>query len=193
MSKTKILVFQMKELVYTGIFVGLGLLLIILLIVMFYPSGDEDTATETTTAEAAVYNPGIYNSQMQLGDTTLNLEIVVDESQIKSVSLVNLDESVTTMYPLVKPSLEFLEEELVAGTPIDDITVSEKSKYTQTMLIDGIKNALSKATVEQLIRALCSPDLLSTAHRRHHSACGGLPAATALQSPPWARREYRSA
>ena len=62
MSKTKILVFQMKELVYTGIFVGLGLLLIILLIVMFYPSGDEDTATETTTAEAAVYNPGIYNS-----------------------------------------------------------------------------------------------------------------------------------
>ncbi len=149
MSKTKILVFQMKELVYTGIFVGLGLLLIILLIVMFYPSGDEDTAAETTTAEAAVYNPGIYNSQMQLGDTTLNLEIVVDESQIKSVSLVNLDESVTTMYPLVKPSLEFLEEELVAGTPIDDITVSEKSKYTQTMLIDGIKNALSKATVEQ--------------------------------------------
>lgn len=149
MSKTKILVFQMKELVYTGIFVGLGLLLIILLIVMFYPSGDENTAAETTTAEAAVYNPGIYNSQMQLGDTTLNLEIVVDESQIKSVSLVNLDESVTTMYPLVKPSLEFLEEELVAGTPIDDITVSEKSKYTQTMLIDGIKNALSKATVEQ--------------------------------------------
>ncbi len=149
MSKTKILVFQMKELVYTGIFVGLGLLLIILLIVMFYPSGDEDTAAETTTSEAAVYNPGIYNSQMQLGDTTLNLEIVVDESQIKSVSLVNLDESVTTMYPLIKPSLEFLEEELVAGTPIDDITVSEKSKYTQTMLIDGIKNALSKATVEQ--------------------------------------------
>lgn len=139
----------MKELVYTGIFVGLGLLLIILLIVMFYPSGDEDTAAETTTAEAAVYNPGIYNSQMQLGDTTLNLEIVVDESQIKSVSLINLDESVTTMYPLVKPSLEFLEEELVAGTPIDDITVSEKSKYTQTMLIDGIKSALSKATVEQ--------------------------------------------
>ena len=44
MSKTKILVFQMKELVYTGIFVGLGLLLIILLIVMFYPSGGEDNA-----------------------------------------------------------------------------------------------------------------------------------------------------
>lgn len=148
MSKTKIVVFQMKELVYTGIFVGLGILLIILLIVMFYPSGD-DTAQEALGTETAVYTPGIYNSQMQLGDTTLNLEVVVDESQIKSVALVNLDDSITTMYPLVKPSLEFLEEELVAGTPIDQIAVNEKSKYTQTMLIDGIKNALSKAKVNQ--------------------------------------------
>lgn len=149
MSKTKILVFQMKELVYTGIFVGLGLLLIILLIVMFKPSNGKNAALETSYSESVVYTPGIYNSQMQLGDTTLNLEVVVDENQIKSVSFVNLDESVTTMYPLVKPSLEFLEEELVAGTPIDEIVVNEKSKYTQTMLIDGIKNALSKATAEQ--------------------------------------------
>lgn len=145
MSKTKIVVFQMKELVYTGIFVGLGILLIILLIVMFYPSKDKDTALETSTGETAAYTPGIYNSQMQLGDTTLNLEVVVDENQIKSVSFVNLDESVSTMYPLVKPSLESLEEELTAGTPIDQITLNEKSKYTQTMLIDGIKNALAKA------------------------------------------------
>lgn len=145
MSKTKIVVFQMKELVYTGIFVGLGILLIILLIVMFYPSKDKDTALETSTGETAAYTPGIYNSQMQLGDTTLNLEVVVDENQIKSISFVNLDESVSTMYPLVKPSLESLEEELTAGTPIDQITLNEKSKYTQTMLIDGIKNALAKA------------------------------------------------
>lgn len=148
MSKTKIIVFQMKELVYTGIFVGLGILLIVLLIVMFYPSGN-DTAQETSATESVVYMPGIYNSQMQLGDTTLNLEVVVDESQIKSVSFVNLDESVTTMYPLVEPSLKFLEEELVAGTPIDQIAVNEKSKYTQTMLMDGIKSALSKAIAEQ--------------------------------------------
>lgn len=150
MSKTKIVVLQMKELVYTGIFVGLGILLIILLIVMFYPSGKKDSATEvdSSSVEASMYTPGIYNSQMQLGDTALNLEVVVDENQIKSVSFVNLDESVTTMYPLVKPSLESLEEELVAGKSIDEITINEKSKYTQTMLIDGIKRALDKAKNE---------------------------------------------
>jgi uncharacterized protein with FMN-binding domain len=139
----------MKELVYTGIFAGLGLLLIILLIVMFYPSGSENTSQNPDSSEAAVYTPGVYNSQLQLGETTLNLEVVVDESQIKSVSFVNLEESVSTMYPLVEPSLEFLEEELVSGKSIDEISVSEKSKYTQTMLIDGIKNALSKAAVQQ--------------------------------------------
>lgn len=146
MSKTKIVVLQMKELVYTGIFVGLGILLIILLIVMFYPFNKEKSAQEVdSSTETASYTPGIYNSQMQLGDTTLNLEVVVDENQIKSVSFVNLDESVATMYPLVKPSLEYLEQELVAGKAIDEIAVNEKSKYTQSMLVDGIRNALEKA------------------------------------------------
>lgn len=147
MSKTKIVVLQMKELVYTGIFVGLGILLVILLIVMFYPFHKDESAQETNSSgiEANAYIPGVYNSQLQLGDTSLNLEVVVDENQVKSVSLVNLDESITTMYPLVKPSLAYIEEELVAGTAIDDIAVNEKSKYTQAMLVDGIKNALEKA------------------------------------------------
>lgn len=118
MSKTKIIVLQMKELVYTGIFVGLGILLIVLLFVMFYPKKEKSSdATADVTAEAASYVPGIYNSELKLGENTLNLEVVVDEDQIKSVSFVNLDDSVTTMYPLVKPSLEGIEKELIAGTP----------------------------------------------------------------------------
>ena len=113
MSKTKIIVLQMKELVYTGIFVGLGILLIVLLFVMFYPKKEKSSdATADVTAEAASYVPGIYNSELKLGENTLNLEVVVDEDQIKSVSFVNLDDSVTTMYPLVKPSLEGIEKEL---------------------------------------------------------------------------------
>lgn len=35
-AKTKIIVLRMKELIYTGIFIVLGLLLIILLIVVFH-------------------------------------------------------------------------------------------------------------------------------------------------------------
>ncbi len=41
-SKTKIVVLRMKEIIYTAIFIGLGLLLIALLLIMF-PSWKEDT------------------------------------------------------------------------------------------------------------------------------------------------------
>ena len=143
MAKTKIIVIQTKELIYTAIFAGLGILLILLLVFMFLPSkSSDDNKTEQT---GRTYAPGVYTSQVKLGESTLNLELVVDADQIKSVSLVNLDKSVTTMYPLVKPSLETIEKQLVAGTSLDDIPLSEKSKYTETLLIEGIRTALDKA------------------------------------------------
>ena len=37
-SKTKIVVLHLKELIYTGIFVVLGILFLILMIVMFLPN-----------------------------------------------------------------------------------------------------------------------------------------------------------
>lgn len=143
MAKTKIVVIQMKELIYTAIFAGLGILLIVLLIVMFFPFNKEDK--KDTQANAGVYQPGVYNSQIELGDTTLNLEVIVDSDQVKSVSLINLEESVTTMYPLVKPSLETIEKELINGKSLDDIPLSEKSKYTESLLLEGIRTALNKA------------------------------------------------
>lgn len=142
MAKTKIVVIQTKELIYTAIFAGLGILLILLLIFMFLPSKSSEEETENT---GSTYIPGVYTSQINLGDTTLNLELVVDDEQIKSVSLVNLEQSVTTMYPLVKPSLESIEKELVAGTSLDDIPLTDKSKYTESLLIEGIRTALDKA------------------------------------------------
>ena len=45
MAKTKIVVIQMKELIYTAIFAGLGILLIVLLIIMFFPSREEKNKT----------------------------------------------------------------------------------------------------------------------------------------------------
>lgn len=149
MAKTKIVVIQMKELIYTAIFAGLGILLILLLIFMFFPSG-KDSETSSDAAQTGRYNPGVYNSQIELGDSTLNLEVTVDADQVKSVSFVNLEESVTTMYPLVKPSLENIEKELIKGTDIDKIPLSDKSKYTESLLIEGIRAALDKALTDSL-------------------------------------------
>ena len=56
-AKTKIIVLRMKELIYTGIFIALGLLLIILLIVVFSPKKREEAASPT---QEPTYVPGIY-------------------------------------------------------------------------------------------------------------------------------------
>ena len=42
-SKTKIIVLHMKEIIYTGIFAILGIILIIFLILLFVPGDDSNT------------------------------------------------------------------------------------------------------------------------------------------------------
>ena len=141
MSKTKIVVIQRKELIYTGIFVGLGILLICLLIFMFRPASKTDTASQTTTS----YKPGVYTTELSLNDTLLNIEVVVDEHHVNSVSFSNIDESVSAMYPLLEPTLSDIESQLCNNVDISEISTSENNKYTQTLLLDAIQETLEKA------------------------------------------------
>lgn len=143
MSKTKIVVIHLKEIIYTALFAGLGILLIILLVVMFL-NKKEDTSP---TMSESKYVPGVYTSSMVLNDTSLNLEVVVDADHINSVRIVNIDDTVTTMYPLIEPSLETIADELCSGVDIDSIEVSEDSKYTESLLLETIKATLQKAEV----------------------------------------------
>lgn len=144
MSKTKIVVIHLKEIIYTAIFAGLGILLIILLIVMFLNKKEDNTSTITGN----LYTPGVWTSTLQLNDTILNLEIVLDENHINSVRIVNIDEAITTMFPLIEPSLDNITEQLYNDVDINEIKLSEDSKYTETLLLDAINNTLAKAAVE---------------------------------------------
>lgn len=146
MSKTKIVVLKLKELIYTAIFVCLGILLLILLLVMFL-SGKKDNVTPTADVPA-MYHAGIYTSMLTLNDTALSLEIVCDPNHINSVRLVNLDESITTMYPLLSPALEDLELQLSTGIALEELVLTESCKYTQSLLIDVIEQTLAKAVAE---------------------------------------------
>ncbi len=145
MAKTKIVVIQLKEIIYTVIFAALGILLILLLIFMFRPNKDDEAAS----AETDMYTAGVYTSSISLNDTALNLEVVVDKNHINKVSIKNIDEAITTMFPLVEPSLEAIATQLYNDVPIDRLELLEDSKYTQQLLIEAIKLALEKAQVEE--------------------------------------------
>ena len=71
-SKTKIVVLRMKEIIYTAIFIGLGILLITLFLIMFHPKKD----TETASSGQASYIPGVYTASLTLGNQEVNVEAV---------------------------------------------------------------------------------------------------------------------
>lgn len=142
MAKTKIVVIQLKEIIYTIIFAALGILLILLLIFMFSGKNKDDSDTQTS-----LYKAGVWSSSIPLGDSVINLEVVTDEAHINSVRIVNIDETITTMFPLVEPSLKEIEAQLCNDVPIDQLKLKDDSKYTQTHLIEGLKLVLDKARV----------------------------------------------
>lgn len=139
-SNTKIVVFKAKELIYTLIFVVFGILLLILLIYMF---SSKQKGEQTVSANP--YIPGVYSSTIQLGDSSFDVQVTVDSDTISSVSLVNLESSVTTMYPLLAPTVDEINQQISTIDSIDDIQYSSNNQYTAILLNRAIKNALTQA------------------------------------------------
>lgn len=144
-SKTKIVVLHLKELIYTGIFAVLGILFIILLIIMFLP--DKKEASRTGATPAVTYVPGIYTTSLLLNDNVLDIQVTVDEYRINDVSIVNLDEAVATMFPLIEPAFETLSMQICEQQSTDNITYSNDNKYTSMVLLNAIKASLEKAMI----------------------------------------------
>ncbi len=143
-SKTKIVVLHMKELIYTVVFVVLGILLVLLLVYMFLPDKKDDATKETMK-----YVAGVYTSSITFNDSTIDVEVVVDANHINSISLKNLDETVSTMYPLMEPALESISEQVCALQSTDNITFADDNQYTSMVLLNAIKDALKKAETKE--------------------------------------------
>ncbi len=143
-ANTKILVFKKKEILYTLIFIVLGLILIGLLVTMF--GGKHKPAAPASTTQAA-YVPGVYTSVLSLGAQSLEVEVCVDANHIKSIAFTNLDESIATVYPLMGPSMESLAKQIISSQSADNVSYAESSKYTCSTILNAIREALGKAAV----------------------------------------------
>lgn len=143
-SKTKIVVLHVREIIYTGIFALLGILFIALLLIMFLPNEEKDLEPSVTNS---TYIPGVYTTSLILNDNTIDIEVVVDANNINSIRLVNLDEAVTTMYPLIEPSFTDIIAQVYEDQSLDHVTYPDDSKYTSIVLLDAISNTIAKAEV----------------------------------------------
>ncbi|MCH5333768.1 MAG: hypothetical protein J1D89_07405 [Agathobacter sp.] len=142
-AKTKIIVLHMKRIIFTAVCIALILILAVLIAVLIKPKDKISNETVPT-----MYVPGVYTSSVKISDAALDVQVVVDENNINSISLVNLDASMETMYPLLRPALSDLESQIIAEQSLSGLTYSQNNQYTSIVLLNAIKDALEKAASE---------------------------------------------
>lgn len=146
-SKTKIVVLRLKEVLLTGLFVLLGIILVVVLVVSFLPKNEETSQPTNAVAENTLtYIPGTYSTSLILNDMTANIEVIVDENYISSVRFVELNEALKTKYPLLEPALSDIADQLIETQSMESIVYSDDMRYTATLLISAIESALKEAT-----------------------------------------------
>lgn len=163
-SNTKIVVLRSKELVYALVLLIVSVLIIMVAVSLFMPA-ENNTATPsapsqnieeepsdtnpTTTSQSGLYIPGAYSSTLQLGNSTVELQITVDKDHINSITMKNIDEAVATLYPLMGPTLEELSAAILAEQSIENISYTDENRYTSMLLMQAISDTLDKARVSE--------------------------------------------
>ena len=143
-AKTKIVVLRMKNLILTGVLIGIAIL-ILFMIISVMVSGKKSTVE---TIAPSLYVPVVYSSSVLLNGSSFDVQVTVDDNYITAVNLVNLDETIETMYPLIPSAMNELSTQIIDNQSIDNITFSQGNQYTSTVLLSAIKDALAKAYVQ---------------------------------------------
>lgn len=139
-NDTRIFIFRLRQLIITAVVIAA--LLVLAFFILTRP-GNKKEAVQTTSASA--YAAGVYTSSITLNNQTVDIQVIVDKDRIKSASIVNLEESVATMYPLLATSMDDISSQLAAGVALEDITYASSSRYTSQVLLGAISQALEKA------------------------------------------------
>lgn len=144
-AKTKIVVLHMKHIIVVGA-LGAFVLLLIILFLSFFGSKKPNETEEVS--ETMTYVPGVYTSSVKLNDSFVEVQVAVDSDHINSIELVNLDEVIETMYPLISPTLEELSAQILEKQSLEGISYNTNNQYTSLILYNAIAQALEKASPE---------------------------------------------
>jgi len=135
-NNPKFMVFHLKELIYTLTFIAMGIILIVLLILMFNGKTKEDTSC---------FVPGTYSTTLTLNEKNVEIELTVDKTSMKTLTLKNTDASIPTMYPLLEPAFEDLADQIISTQSTENLTYQSGSQYTYTLLKNTIDDLISSA------------------------------------------------
>ena len=137
----KFMVFHLKELIYTVLFVLLGIVLVISLIFMFCNRNSDEKKEKSSSGQ---YEAGVYTSCVTLNGNPMEVTVTLDSNHINSITVDNISDAITTMYPLVEPAFEDISKQIVDTQSVDNIKFSEESQYTYSLLYNAIVDTINK-------------------------------------------------
>lgn len=140
------MVFHLREVIYTIIFFILAIILIALILIMFLP---KNNSHPTSSAQTDKYIPGVYSATLSVSYQPLELIVTVDKDRINEIKLLQLDETIAVMSPLIAPTIEDLESQILKNQTLEQIEFAPEHEYTYQLLLEGIKKALEKATLPE--------------------------------------------
>ena len=140
-SQTKIVVIRMKWLIIAVI----AAIVLIAGIVLYFNIGKNDSGS--SSGNARMTSTDVYTASIMLDGNPVDIKVTLDKNNINNIELVNLSDSVTTMYPMLNDNFEEIASAVKINGSTQNITYSADSKYTSSMILSGIKNALDKAVV----------------------------------------------
>ena len=140
MGSARIYVVQLREILKMLLFALVGLAIILLLIYFFAPKEKETEVTE-------LYVPGTYSAAIMVKEGPITVDVIVTEKEIVSVTLRNLTEAHETLYPLLKPAMAQISEEVVKAQGTD-VVIPDQYSVTGATLLTAVKQALTQAVLE---------------------------------------------
>lgn len=129
----------------------------------------QDSVSSPTGADHT-YIPGIYTTELILGSEAVNVEVIVSDHAITSLSLADPDETLTTMYPLLEPTMDSLSRQICETQDLSQVTYSSESRYTSLVLLEAIKASLEKAKPSASPEASTTPETTTPAASPESSA-----------------------
>lgn len=170
-SKTKIVVLRRRELMI-GLLAAIAVIILLVTLIVSFLNKDTTTSENSTASSkttgyqsssvssssqnsksasakvADTYTPGVYTASLTLNGNPVDIQVTVDKNNINSIEIVNMSESVTTMYPMLETSFAEIANSVMETGSTQNVTYSAENKYTSTMLLNAIQTALDKCTIQ---------------------------------------------
>ena len=139
-SPTIIIVLKQKNLLY-GALVALA----VIAIIVFISLSMSKKTNSDTDYDKELYTAGVYSSTIILNGNPVEIKVTIDDNLIHHIDANNVSDTIATMFPLFGSCFEEISRQVIVSNSTQNILYDSENKYTSTILIDAIENAISKA------------------------------------------------